>query len=257
MDLSAIGHRQKKGVPPMKRTGSIMALLGLFIVISSAGCATRKYARERVNERVTPLEQRTGELEETSRRNSQDIGKLDSDVTDVRNKVGQAQNQADSALAKAQQANSRVDSAEQSVKDLRNNLDKYSLQSTATVNFKFDSYVLTPEARADLDDLASKIKQTDNFVLEIEGFADYIGTDGYNYQLTQKRAETVESYLAAEHGIPVFRMFILGFGKSRPVADNHDAAGRAQNRRVEVRLMLRSLSSSTTAATQGISKTTN
>ncbi|HYL98392.1 MAG TPA: OmpA family protein [Blastocatellia bacterium] len=229
------------------KTASKMLVLGVLVAIGSSGCATRKYARERVNERVTPLEQRTGELEETSRRNSQDIGKLNNDVTDVRNKVGQAQSQADNAMAKAAQANTRVDSAQQSVNDLRNNLDKYSLESTAVVNFKFDSYELTPDARASLDNLASQIKSRDNFVLEIEGFADYIGSDQYNYQLTQKRAEAVEGYLAAQHAIPVYRMFILGFGKSRPVADNSSREGRAQNRRVEVRLMLRALSPNSTA----------
>jgi OOP family OmpA-OmpF porin len=115
------------------------------------------------------------------------------------------------------------------------------------VNFRFDKYDLTPDARAALDDLAAQIKDRSNFVLEIEGFADAVGSTGYNDQLTQKRAESVRRYLAEQHGIPLYRMTILGFGKSRAVADNHTRTGRAQNRRVEVRLLTRNVSGAPTA----------
>src|SRR6185503_17322082 len=144
---------------------------------SSTGCATKKYVRNRVSERVTPLEQRTGELEETSRRNSQDIGRLSTDITDVRGRADRAQSQADAALSRADEANNRVNNSEQSVRDLRTSLDNYSLQNTASVRFKFDSYELTPEAMESLDRLAMQIKDRENFILEIQGFADWIGND--------------------------------------------------------------------------------
>lgn len=221
-------------------------LVGLFalsmvLILSSVGCATKKYARNRVNERMTPLEQRAGELEETSRRNSQDIGQLGDNVKDVRGRADRAQTQADSALSRAGEANSRANAADQSVSDLRANMDKFSLQNTATVNFKFDSYQLTPEAKASLDQLAGQIKDRGNFILEIEGFADSTGTDQYNNQLTQKRANSVQRYLAEQYNIPLFRMRILGFGEVRPVAENSSREGRAQNRRVEIRLLTRSV----------------
>src|SRR5262245_9008854 len=232
---------------------STIALSITCLLTLGAGCATKKYARNRINERVAPLEQRTGELEETSRRNSQDIGRLDQGVQDVRGRAERAQNQADSALAKADQANSRADSAQQSVNDLRSNLDKYTLQSTVTVNFNFDSYALTPEARAQLDQLASQLKGRSDYILEIAGFADYVGSVAYNNQLTERRAEGVRRYLAEQYGIPVFRTHDLGFGKSRPVADNSSRAGRAQNRRVEVHVLTRATGggSSTAQTTSG------
>jgi outer membrane protein OmpA-like peptidoglycan-associated protein len=222
-------------------------IVALVSVLGASACATKKYARNQVNERVTPLEHRTGELEETSRRNSQDIGKLNEGLKDVQAATDRAQQQADSAAQRAEQANTRVGGAEQSVSDLRTNIDKYTLQNTATVNFRFDRYDLTPEARAALDDLAAQIKDRSNFVLEIQGFADAIGSAGYNDQLTQKRADSVRRYLAEQHNISLYRMTILGFGKSRPVADNHTGAGRAQNRRVEVRLLSRNISGGPTA----------
>src|SRR5436305_9500229 len=146
--------------------------LSMLLVLSSVGCATKKYARNRVNERMTPLEQRAGSLEETSRRNTQDIGQLGTDVTDVRGRADRAQSQADTALSRANEANTRANSTDQSVNDLRTNIDKYNVQNTASVNFKFDSYQLTPEAKAALDQLAAQIKDRENFILEIEGFAD-------------------------------------------------------------------------------------
>lgn len=221
------------------------AAIGAVVVLGSTGCATKKYARNRINERVAPLEQRTGELEETSRRNTQDIGRVSEDIKEVRGRTDRAQSQADAALGRAEEANKRAGVAEQSVTDLRTNLDKYALQNTATVNFKFDSYELTPEAKASLDQLASQIKDRNNFILEVAGFADWMGSDSYNNQLTEKRAGAVRRYLAEQHNVPLFRMHMLGFGELRAVADNHSPEGRAQNRRVEIRLLSRGTGTST------------
>src|SRR4030095_14376824 len=162
-----------------------------------------------VRGRVTPIEQRTGELEETSRRNNQDISRLSSEVTDVRGRAARAQSQADTALRRAGEATTRVDRAGRAVGDLRTSLDNYALQNTASVRFKFDRYDLTPEAQESLDQLATQIRDRDNFILEIQGFADWIGNDAYNNQLTQRRANSVRRYLAERHNIALFRMHIL------------------------------------------------
>lgn len=233
----------------MKKRIAVVSALSLFVILSSAACATKKYARNRINERVTPLEQRTGELEESSRRNTQDIATLGTDIKDVRGRADRAQSQADAALARAEEAGTRAGSVEGSISDLRTNLDKFSLQDTATVNFKFDSFALTPEAQESLDQLAGQIKDRQNFILEIQGFADATGTDSYNNQLTQKRADAVRRYLAEQHSIPLHRMHILGFGEVRAVADNNTREGRAQNRRVEIRLLTRSVTDNATTST--------
>ncbi|HJQ70323.1 MAG TPA: OmpA family protein [Blastocatellia bacterium] len=230
-----------------KRIAAVFAL-SLFVILGSAACATKKYARNRINERVTPLEQRTGELEETSRRNTQDIATLGTEIKDVRGRADRAQSQADAAFTRAEEAGVRAGTVEGTINDLRTNLDKFSLQDTATVNFKFDSFALTPEAKESLDELAGQIKDRQNFILEIQGFADATGTDTYNNQLTQKRADAVRRYLAEQHSIPLFRMHILGFGEVRAVADNTTREGRAQNRRVEIRLLTRGVTDNAPAA---------
>jgi outer membrane protein OmpA-like peptidoglycan-associated protein len=220
-------------------------VIGALLAFGSLGCATKKYARNRINERVTPVEQRTGELEETSRRNTQDIGRIGGDITEVRGRVDRAQTQADAALARADEADKRTGAVEQSVSDLRTNLDKYALQNTASVNFAFDSHELTAEAKSSLDRLAAQIRDRQNFILEVTGFADWVGSDAYNNQLTEKRADAVRRYLAEQHNVPLFRMRMLGFGELRAVGDNHTREGRAQNRRVEIRLLSRANSGAT------------
>ena len=215
-----------------------IAIISIAVAVTTgSACATKKYVRNRVNERVTPLENRTGELEETSRRNTQDISRIGRDVEDVRLRTERAQQQADRAASAAEQANSRVTGVEQSVTDLRSNLDKYTVQKTVTVQFKVGKSDLLPEAMAQLDELASQIKDRNGFLLEIEGFASADGDIIMNDRLSQARSEAVRRYLAERHNVPLFRMSILGFGESRPVADNETREGRVQNRRVEVRLL--------------------
>jgi outer membrane protein OmpA-like peptidoglycan-associated protein len=214
------------------------ALVGLAIALAlSSACATKKYVRNRVNERATPLENRTGELEETSRRNTQEISRLSREVEDVRLRADRAQQKADTAAASAEQANTRVTGVEQSVTDLRSSLDKFTVQKTVTVLFKVNSWELQPEALAALDELAGQIKDRNGFLLEIEGYASADGDTELNDKLSQARSESVRRYLAERHNIPLHRMYILGFGESRPVADNATLEGREQNRRVQVRLL--------------------
>jgi outer membrane protein OmpA-like peptidoglycan-associated protein len=214
------------------------AVIGLAVAISlGSACATKKYVRNRVNERVTPLENRAGELEETSRRNTQELSRISREVEDVKLRADRAQAQADRAAASAEQANTRVSGIEQNVSNLRSNLDRYTLQKTVTVLFRVGNSELLPEAMMALDELAGQIRDRNGFLLEIEGFASADGNNDYNDRLSQARSESVRRYLAERHSIPVFRMYILGFGEGRPVADNTTREGRTQNRRVEVRLL--------------------
>jgi outer membrane protein OmpA-like peptidoglycan-associated protein len=214
-----------------------MLLFALFFgLIFVNACATKKYVRNRVNERAAPLESRTGELEETSRRNTQEVSRISRDVEDLRQRTGQAQEQADRAASAAEQANTRVTGVEKSVGDLRANLDKYTLQKTVTVLFEAGKSELLPEAMAALDELASQIKSKNGYLLEIQGFASAEGKMELNEQLSEARSDVVKRYLADKHQLPLFRISMIGFGISRPVADNTTKEGRMQNRRVEVRL---------------------
>src|ERR1700742_3104558 len=223
-------------------TVALMLIVGVFL---ESGCATKKYVRNRVDERATPLENRTGELEESSRRNTQSIGELRTGVDDVRGRADRAQQTADSAASSAEQANTRVTGIERNVDGLRANLDKYSLSNTSAVFFKPGSARLTPEAMSQLDQVASQITDRNGFVLEITGFGDTARATRYNESLAQQRAEAVQRYLADKHNISLMRMFAIGFGAARPMQNvsSGDASATPElplNRRVEIRLLTNS-----------------
>ncbi|MGH9759643.1 MAG: OmpA family protein [Blastocatellia bacterium] len=192
-------------------------LLLALAVATQTGCATKKYVRNRIAERVEPLENRTGELEETSRRNSQQISDLNSQVSDVRGKADQALNTADRAAASAEQANTRVAQVEGSVADLRDNIDKYTVQNTSMVFFRPGSARLTPEAMSQLNTMASQLGANQGFVLEIVGYGDTSRATRINENLAELRAQAVERYLADKNGIPVMRMYAIGFAEPRPI----------------------------------------
>jgi outer membrane protein OmpA-like peptidoglycan-associated protein len=129
-------------------------------------------------------------------------------------------------------------------------LDDYDVQETVAVNFRVNSAVLSPQARQQLDGLAEKITNAKGYVIEVAGHTDSTGSVAKNFRLSQERAESVIQYLAVNHKIPLRRFITpLGYGKAEAVADNTTAAGRAQNRRVEVKMLVnRGMSRSTPAA---------
>jgi outer membrane protein OmpA-like peptidoglycan-associated protein len=104
------------------------------------------------------------------------------------------------------------------------------------VHFDFNKSDIRPDSRPVLDEAVDALKENPNVRISVEGHTDAIGSDLYNEKLSVRRAEAVFRYLA-NHGIAPERMGVIGYGKSRPVADNETESGRAQNRRVELRVV--------------------
>jgi outer membrane protein OmpA-like peptidoglycan-associated protein len=118
-------------------------------------------------------------------------------------------------------------------------LDDYDVQETVAVNFRVNSAVLSPEAKQQLDALAAKTGSARAYMIEVAGHTDSTGGEAKNFRLSQQRAEAVVQYLAVSHKIPLRRFVTpMGYGKTEAIADNTTAAGRAQNRRVEVKMLL-------------------
>lgn len=113
---------------------------------------------------------------------------------------------------------------------------KFVFESVLTddqVRFGFNQADLVPEAAAALDAFAELVKSQDaNLFVEIQGHTDAVGSEGYNLELGERRAEAVRRYLSGHHSFPLHRMSIISYGESEPIADNSTEAGRAQNRRV-------------------------
>ncbi|HSB28891.1 MAG TPA: OmpA family protein, partial [Pyrinomonadaceae bacterium] len=112
---------------------------------------------------------------------------------------------------------------------------------TVTVHFKTGSAVLTPEGQAEIEQAAAWTTNatTKGWIVEVIGFADSRGTNPYNVSLSTRRANSVIGYLVTKQNIPPHRLIQpFGFGEEQPVADNATADGRAQNRRVEIRVLV-------------------
>lgn len=101
------------------------------------------------------------------------------------------------------------------------------------VKFDFDKSKVKEESYADIQNLADFMKQYPQTTTVLEGHTDSIGTDAYNQGLSERRANAVRDVLVNQYGIGGERVNAVGYGESRPVADNATDAGRAINRRVE------------------------
>src|SRR5712672_2397452 len=133
----------------------------------------------------------------------------------------------------ADAANSRVGVLTNTVVNLNN----YRPVAETSVKFGFNRDNLTPKAKEALDQLAGSISGTKGYIIALEGSTDSVGSAEYNYDLSQRRANAVIQYLASKYNVPAHKIYVIGLGKDKPVESNKTSAGRADNRRVDVRLM--------------------
>lgn len=118
-------------------------------------------------------------------------------------------------------------------------LDEYDVVKVVKVFFDVDNAKLSAEAKVQLDELASKAPGAKNYMVEVQGFADKTGNFQHNLRLSQRRSEAVVQYLAVKHDIPLRRITTpMGYGETKAIADETTKEGRAQNRRVEVRILV-------------------
>ena len=238
---------------------SLTLLLALTAVLT-VGCSSKNY----VKQQTTPLVNKTNELDDMTAKNTHDIKDVDAraqagiqavqaKAADVDAKALAAGKQADDAQLLANNATKRVDTLQQTVV----NLDNYRVVTEASVHFGFNHDNLTKEAKAALDQLADEIGKTKGYLVAVEGGADAIGGANYNYDLSQRRATAVIQYLASQHSVPAYKIYVIGLGKDKPVETNKTADGRAKNRRVDVRLMTNVAGGDAPAATPAAAATTN
>jgi OmpA-OmpF porin, OOP family len=188
-----------------------------------------------VESRATPLEERASasegrlsEVEQNAQKLSGQLDELAAVSNAARGGAKAAQETADAAVAGVNATNDRISA-----------LDDYVPQETASVNFRLGSAVLTVEGKAKLDAIATKALNAKGYVLEVTGFADATGNTAQNRALSQRRADSVIRYMVEQHQIPLRRIITpYGFGESNPIADNKTRDGRAQNRRVEVKVLV-------------------
>lgn len=120
--------------------------------------------------------------------------------------------------------------------DVVRNGDNITLNMPGAITFGFDKSDVQPQFYPVLDNVVSTLQQYNQTIIEVAGHTDSVGTDSYNQQLSQRRAEAVAGYMGSR-GILRDRMITVGAGETRPISSNDTDAGRAQNRRVEITLV--------------------
>ncbi len=181
-----------------------------------------------IDTRVAPAEERITAAEQNAQRVSGQIDELMAISNAAKGGAKAAQDTADAAVAGVNATNKRI-----------GDLDDYVVQTTATVNFKVGSAILSPEAKTSLDQVATTAMTLKGYVIEVTGFASSDGKAKANKVLSERRAQAVKDYLIETHNVPLRRMSTsYGYGDLQAVADNSTLEGREQNRRVEVKLMV-------------------
>ena len=114
--------------------------------------------------------------------------------------------------------------------------DNLLLRMPAGITFPVNSYAIQPGATSTLDQVAQTLSQYESTYIDVLGHASSDGDAGYNQRLSEQRAQSVADYLAMR-GVARARMGVKGYGETMPIASNDTEVGRAQNRRVEIKVI--------------------
>ena len=219
---------------------SAVALLVAGTLPFSVGCATKKYVRNQTQ----PVVNKTNELDDLTAKTSTEIKDTDrraqEGIQSVNAKAGEADQKAQAAGQSANQAQQLAQQVSGRADQLTNtvvNLDNYKPVAESAVHFRFNTYNLTKKAKDALDQLAEQLPNAKHYIVVVDGNTDSVGGADYNYMLSKRRADAVISYLESKNSIPAYKIYVIGLGKDKPAESNETAKGRAENRRVDVRLM--------------------
>ena len=227
----------------MSKWMSTLSLVGL-VAVGLPACATKKFVRTSVGEVNGKVDTLTQSVEETQERTRKNEGA----INDVNQKAQAAQGAANAAQQSANTAGTDAKSAGARANEVGTKtdaLDKASKRLVYTVvisedegQFKFGKADLPDEAKAKLDEMLTKLKADPNGAfIEIEGHTDNVGGKLINEKVGMERAEAVKRYLFEQHQIPLHKMNVISYGSEKPVASNKTKDGRAQNRRVVIRVL--------------------
>ncbi len=209
----------------------VVALAGV------SGCATKKYVKTSVGEVNTKVDDLSKSVEE----NQEEIRQAGQKISQVDEKAGAAGKSAEEAKAAANVANERaasVDARTDALDKANRRLVYEVVLSEDHGEFRFGKTDLPKEAKSALDNLVSQLTADPKGVFfEVEGHTDSAGNKVVNEQLGLKRAETVKRYLYEQHNIPLHKINVISYGEDKPAAPNKTRDGRAQNRRVVIRVL--------------------
>jgi outer membrane protein OmpA-like peptidoglycan-associated protein len=227
--------------------GSILALT----VAVAPACATKKFVRTEVGNVNSKVDTLAGTLEETqerTRRNEERIGVVDEKAEAAGRSATSARAAADAAATAANNAATAAREADGRVTTVNNRVNVVEAAARRLIyevtlsedqgNFKFGKTDLPDPAKARLDQVVADLKADPKTIfIEVEGHTDNVGTPDVNERIGLERAEAVKRYLYEQHQVPLHKINVISYGEDKPVAPNNTRDGRAQNRRVVVKVL--------------------
>lgn len=200
---------------------AVLGILALILAVAAAGCVTKKTVETEIAAVDKKIQDVQTSVEESQKRIKEHDERLST--------IGSLITQHDSQFT-------AVDGKIEDVKKMvRGDLVMTGSLKSSEAKFKFDSFEISPEAKAILDKFVGDLIALNKGVyIEIQGHTDNVGDESWNLVLGKKRADAVMEYLYKAHHIPLHRMQTISFGSASPAADNKTKDGRAANRRVDI-----------------------
>jgi peptidoglycan-associated lipoprotein len=227
----------------MRKSLMVMSLVA-FVGVGTSACATKGFVREQVGQvssKVDTLSQSLEQTQERTRQNEVRIGEVDTKAGAAQSAADRAGSAAGAADTKAIAANDAARSAMTRAEAVDQAAKRIILEvvlSEEQGNFAFGATAVPDASKARIDALVAQLKaDPKGAYFEIEGHTDNVGDATYNERLGLERAEAVKRYLYEQHQIPLHRISVISYGENKPVGDNSTREGRAQNRRVVLRII--------------------
>jgi outer membrane protein OmpA-like peptidoglycan-associated protein len=232
--------------------------IALFIsaaLITSSGCASKKYVRNEVQTSADALsgriEANEGEISEVRDgvdRVGQKVTGVEGQVANVEGRVSELNSGVSSLKGEMQTVDQKAARAQTTadravgdvvVLDQRfQNRNLFAIEGEEAVQFKFDSARLDQEFHQVLDKVADSLVQNPDAIVILEGRTDSSGNADYNVRLGERRVDAVRRYLAVEKEVPVYRIHQISLGAAKPVAENNTRDGREKNRVVTMTILV-------------------
>ena len=209
----------------------------VMLGVGSTACATKKFVRGevgQVNTKVDGLSTQLEETQERTKKNEGRIGEVDQKADAAGKSASAAQASADAAKGEAVKAGEKASAVETASRRLVYEV----VLSEDQGNFKFGKVDLPDTAKQRIDQMVADLKADPKGIfIELEGHTDNVGSKDYNTKLGEERAEAVKRYLYEAHQVPLHKINVISYGEEKPVSPNNTKDGRAQNRRVVIKVL--------------------
>jgi peptidoglycan-associated lipoprotein len=215
--------------------------VAVLAVGGTTACASKKFVRTsvgEVNDKVDSMGRSLEETQERTRKNEGRITEVDQKAQAAAQSAQQANDAATAANRAAGEARTEANGKFDAIDKANKRLVYEVVLSEDSGNFKFGKTELPDEAKAKIDEMVAHLKQDPkNIFIEIEGHTDNVGDKNINQKLGLERAEAVQHYLYEQYQIPLHKMNVISYGEDKPIAPNKTREGRAQNRRVVIKVL--------------------